>query len=107
MNNQNTYFPPSSRYINSYQDNSALRPNFTKPYQPINYIFQYESNVVNPARLMDSRVDGIEGIVRQKKHSVNENVHKMNINPPSSSFQPYEPAKLNPTFTYNSQNIAE
>jgi hypothetical protein len=110
MNHQNTYFTPSSRNINSYQDNSALRPNFSKPYQPFNCTFQYESKVVNPAWVVESKVDGIKDMASQKKNSVNENVHKMNINPPSSTFQPfqpYEPAKLNPTLTYNPHSIVE
>ena len=107
MNHQNTYFAASIRNSYGYQDNSALRPNLSKPYQPFNSSFQHDSKVANSIRVMESRVDGVEAMVRQKKNSINEDIQKFNVNPTSSTFQPYEPVKYNPSLNNNSQNIGE
>lgn len=73
MNHSNQYLSSSIRNSYGYQDTSSMRPNLPmKPFQPFNSSFHQDNKVSNSIRVMETRVDGVEALVRQKKNSITE-----------------------------------
>lgn len=65
MSQQNSYVSSSIRNSYGYQDQSVSRSNMNiKPYQPFSSSFQNDNKVSNSIRVMESRVDGVEAMVR-------------------------------------------
>ncbi len=72
MSQTNHYFGSPIRNSYGYQDQSVNRTNVPiKNFQPYSSSFQHDTKVANSIRAMESRVDGVEALVRQKKNSIN------------------------------------